>query len=36
MHGEGFSPPLWTWMDPLLVAVSVAISTQESPSLLLL
>jgi len=30
MHGEGFSPPLWTWMDPLLVAVSVAIAVLSS------
>ena len=30
MRGEGFAPPLWTWMDPLLVAVSVVIAVLSS------
>ena len=30
MRGEGYTPPLWTWMDPLLVAVSVVIAVPSS------
>lgn len=30
MRGDGFNPPLWSWMDPWLVGVSLAIALLSS------